>query len=295
MKSVMFCISALLFIAPSATATIVYQTGFEAPVFSAGYLVPQDGWDTDGGGANAQVQTSIFDEGQAAARIDSTGLVGSSWWFRTVSYAVPVSTAPFIRVEWDMYMETSAAMGSWGIDIYMEDQAPAYRKRASGLVVDRFNRLRLWDADENFGQGGWIDSGVDVTRDAWHHYRIDLNYQTNRVDFYVDGAPISTDLGLTVATTTTLLDADLYNISPSTGSNDRAYYDDFRIVNLASTACVPSDANCDSVVDPDDIPAFLDMLLTNAAPCEPCAGDVNADEVVDGRDIQLFIDDLLGQ
>lgn len=59
-------------------------------------------------------------------------------------------------------------------------------------------------------------------------------------------------------------------------------------------ATVKGDINCDGVVDIDDIPPLVDVMVgSNGNPCHNAAADVNIDGVADSTDIQEFLDILL--
>ena len=64
-------------------------------------------------------------------------------------------------------------------------------------------------------------------------------------------------------------------------------------VRAFRTPCNPCDANCDSNVDLNDVPAFVDALLGQGSNCSACQANTNADASVDGLDLSSFIDCLL--
>jgi|GEM_PF-1731744 len=277
----------------TSSATSIYETGFEAPIFTVGNLVAQDGWATDGGGTNGTVQSALVNSGNQAVQIDGNGLMNSTWWFRDVSYTIPVATMPIIQIDWAMNVQTGSVQSSWGIDVYVEDEFPVFLKRASAMYVDDLNNIQVWDGTENAGAGGFTDSNFDATRNAWHTYRIDLNYATETADFYYDGVLIANDLAITLSPFNVLLDADLYNFKLGGGANDSAYFDDYRIQSLSDSVCAAADADCSGNTNISDIASFVNILMGNATPCSACAGDMNNDGNVDGRDVQAFVNALL--
>lgn len=278
--------------ATSAGALAVYQTGFEAPAYSIGQLVPQQGWTADGPPAAATVQNGIVKTGAQAAKINGASItsVGSNWYFDSVNYTIPVATLPILIVEWDMYVSSSSLPASYGIDVYMEDEAPAFLRRAAAVTVDRFNTVRVWDGYQAFGAGALIATFATVTRDAWHHYRMVMDYGVGEWELYIDGGLVQSGLGISPSSTLLLLDADLWTVSPTGGANDAAYYDNFSIENLAAIpSCVAGDTNCDTVHNAADIPSFVNLLLGTGAACDACSGDLNGDMAVNGLDIPLFV------
>lgn len=60
--------------------------------------------------------------------------------------------------------------------------------------------------------------------------------------------------------------------------------------------CDPFDANCDGLVNGNDIQPFLSAVLTGgASSCSPCAGDTDGDGNVTPADIGAFVADLLAR
>lgn len=276
----------------SARGTLVYQTGFEAPAYSLGQLVPQQGWLADGPAAAVSVQSSIVKSGSQAVKMNGADVttVGSHWWFDPVNYTIPVATLPFVVVEWDMYLSSAALTASYGIDVYMEDEPPALLRRAAAVTVDRFNTVRVWDGYQAFGAGALVATFGTVTRDAWHRYRMQMDYGVGEWELYIDGALVQSGMGISPASTFLLLDADLWTVSPTGGANDAAYYDNLSIENLAAIpSCVAGDTNCDTVHNAADIPSFVNLLLGVGAACDTCSGDLNGDTAVNGIDIALFL------
>lgn len=55
------------------------------------------------------------------------------------------------------------------------------------------------------------------------------------------------------------------------------------------------DVNCDGVVNVDDVPAFVQVLMgLDMSACHVEASDLNGDSIVDGRDVQGFLASLAG-
>ncbi len=63
---------------------------------------------------------------------------------------------------------------------------------------------------------------------------------------------------------------------------------------VQAPSCVAADADCNAAVNPDDVAAFIDMLLNGTTPCSACAGDVNGDTQRDGLDIANFVQAIVG-
>ncbi|MEE8171184.1 MAG: choice-of-anchor D domain-containing protein [Phycisphaerae bacterium] len=58
-------------------------------------------------------------------------------------------------------------------------------------------------------------------------------------------------------------------------------------------SCDPFDANCDMVVDTNDVTPFANLLLGLSSPCDSCTGDGSGNAIVDADDIQSFVDRLI--
>ena len=54
---------------------------------------------------------------------------------------------------------------------------------------------------------------------------------------------------------------------------------------------VPGDFDGDGVLTPDDLPPFVDAVLSGVG-LGTCTGDLNGDLTIDGRDIQLLLNVL---
>ncbi len=70
-------------------------------------------------------------------------------------------------------------------------------------------------------------------------------------------------------------------------------------VEVFQEGCQPTfpigDVDCSGIVDIDDVPAFVNVLLeVSTTPCHVAAADVNGDGARDGLDVQSLVDALLG-
>ncbi|MFO0972097.1 MAG: choice-of-anchor D domain-containing protein [Phycisphaerae bacterium] len=63
---------------------------------------------------------------------------------------------------------------------------------------------------------------------------------------------------------------------------------------VLTPSCQPADANCDTTIDPADVPPFVGLLLGTAPPCGSCAGDMNDDGNRNGDDVQPFVAAIIG-
>lgn len=239
-----------------ASAQLVYQTGFESPTFVNGNLLGQSLWQSTDDPATPNrgvVQSSLARTGARAVRLDASVTTFSDWYWRPVNFTVMPASAPIVQIEWAMYLDGTGSPRSagWGIDIY--DSSLPIARRVSAAIVDDTGLLKVWNGST------FASTGVNVTRDVWHVFKLNLNYAVGvrKASAYLDGVRVAQGLSFSAATTNTIADVDLYNIDA--GGNDAAYFDDFRVAALA-------DADADGVPDSDD-------LCPGTAPAAPVDGD----------------------
>lgn len=285
-----------------AVAQVILQTGFESPTFSNGNLVGQDGWtstDSPPTANRAVVQSIIVRTGAKAVTIDAAVSLGNTdWWWKDLAYNVQVATAPIIQIKWEMYITDQAprSMG-WGVDVY-DNSVPTIR-RVSVMFVNEMGKVVVLDGN------ALVDTGFNVTRNAWHAFKMNLNYGAARkANFFVDNVPVTTNRGLAPGITNTVADADLYNLAGS--GIDRAHFDDFSLAALAdadgdgypdiedncdlTTFGEPVDANGCSTLDSDNDGVLNDQDLCPATPtCAPvngsgCPTDTDGDGFFNGCD-----------
>jgi hypothetical protein len=219
----------LVLLCGSAPAQVVYQTGFESPVFVDGDLVGQDAWVADDPQppGRAVVQSAFAAAGARAVLIDASMAVAADWYWKALNFPVPLATAPCIQIKWDMFIDGTEANASavWGIDIY-DDSVP-FTRRVAAVVVTDHGHLEVTDG------AGLFDSHYPVTRGAWHSFKVNMNYTpgARRMNVYVDGVLAVTNRLFGPGTTDTVADVDLYNVYGN--GSDRAYYDNLSIEALA--------------------------------------------------------------
>jgi len=293
----------LAVVTAAAQGQVVYQTGFEEPTFANGNLLSQDGWeatDDPATSGRAVVQSALAAGGLRSVRVDASVTIFTDWFWKDLGYAVPAEASPGIQVSWDMYLASGSAKSfGWGIDVY-DDSLPVQR-RVTAVIVNNQDRVLVWD-ETNF-----VDTGLVVTRDAWHNFKLNMNYApgARTVIVTVDNVLAAADLGFSADTSDTIADVDLYNIDG--GGADQAYYDNFSVAGVTdadgdglpdiddlcpSTAFgEPIDVDGCSIIDDDGDGVFNDHDLCPATPaCATtvdaggCPADLDDDLVPDGCD-----------
>ncbi len=193
---------------------------FEPTTYTLGNVVGQEGWiasNSNNGGA-ADVDNTRASSGSQSLRIDTTSLGGPSWWYQ--SFSVDAANLA-VEFEFDMYLESNPSndYSIFGVDVYGSTSS--------------FSAFRLWTEYDFFDEETYINTSegitlVPVTRDAWHNYRVLLDFEREEYDVYFDDLLIETgfvDVGLVG---TVLTDVDIWSTAPS-GFGDRAWYDNLRV------------------------------------------------------------------
>lgn len=273
----MRCLPAVLCIlalCPLASGQLVYQTGFESPAFVDGNLPGQSLWQSTNNPVTPNrgvVQSAFARTGLRAVRIDASVTTFSDSYWRPLNFSVMPGTSPIVQIEWAMNL-TSAGMpksAGWGIEVF--DNSMPLNRRVSAVTVDASGLLKVWDG------GAFFNTGMTVSRDAWHVYKLNLNYSVGvrKAALYLDGVRVANGVNFSPTTTNTIADVDLWNLDG--GGTDAAYFDDFRVTALA-------DSDVDGVPDSDDLcPATAPLASVDGDGCSTL--DDDGDGVTNDLDI----------
>lgn len=299
----------LLITASPAPAQVIYQTGFEAPPFADADLAGQEGWlstDVPTTPGLAEVQSAVAESGLRSVRLDASLTSFTDYFWRPLNFSVNPASEPIIQITWDMYLDDTASQKSagWGIEVF-DDSLPVAR-RVTAVIVNSAGSLQVWNGLQ------FISTGQTVSRNAWHAFRIDMNYAAGARDFrlFLDGALVASGIPFSAMTTETIADVDFYHIDG--GGGDLAYYDDFSVAALAdgdgdgvpnasdacpatqsgdavdAVGCSTLDSDGDGVLnDFDACPATL--ACANPIDVAGCPFDTDGDQIVDGCDNCLAV------
>ncbi|CAN5650512.1 hypothetical protein BH09PLA1_BH09PLA1_13590 [soil metagenome] len=236
----MLLASAAAFVATasvSSAATIVFQTGFEAPDYSIGNLIGQNNWsqyDADVPNANVTVQSGVvrpITGGSQAVRFQATGAGIDPYYDFTdvlsTDSAVPASliaAEPIVRIQWDMMRAPlgggESPTGSWGIDIY---DTNANNLTATISVYDDMIGPGVSGTDDSLSQ---VYLGDGSARGTWDTYMVEMNYLTRTYTVLLNGMQIGDAQAINAAADNGIGDVDFLSWTRGT---DSAYFDNFSI------------------------------------------------------------------
>ncbi len=272
-----------------ANSAVIDSEGFEN--YSLGDLVGQSevltstDWVTTGGSAgSATVQSTIVKDGSNALEVFRGGNSADYWTVRTSSFSNPNR---YMFIDWDMRVTPTGATDAvgpfFGIETY--DDTLGFNRHAS-LGVDATTGEVLYQGEN---EGDLIAAGVSATEDAWHNYRIRLDFQEETYQIFFDGTAVfapGDEQGFINPAVSGFTDADIVAFAadgegPSQGLPGTAYFDNY-VVREVSAA----DLNVDGFVEGID----LGILLGNFnSPAPPSGGELSGFDPVDGLDLGILL------
>jgi len=196
-------------------AAIVYQTSFEAPVFSLGQLAGQAGWNTNGlGPASATIIENTFanpDSGTQAVEVMPTSSYNSGGGI-AVSYNAAGQVLSFTM---NAYLSASGQHGGWTI---MDTQYNS----ATNPIID-FNITPNGNMQIVYPGGGYVSSAT-IARGAWNQYLLVVNLAKDTLSAYYNGVPVLQNQPFTPSSTT----LEYVTFGGGAGT-DVGYFDNFSI------------------------------------------------------------------
>lgn len=216
---------AVMALAGSASAAVVYSTGFEGPAFSTGGIDGQNGWFVDSPNtsfftvSNAQARSGT----QAARLVASTTGANSGWaWWDPLNVDPLGSGSPVVQISWSQLITSpqggTASSGGFGIDIFDDSVAFMGRVQTSGATGQL-----LVEA----GTLGFFNTGVVLNDNTWYDLRIVMDFTTATYDVYVGNTLAASAFPFTPGTGV-IGDVDLRK-NQQAAAFDSAYFDNLRI------------------------------------------------------------------
>ncbi|MGO9245710.1 MAG: pentapeptide repeat-containing protein [Verrucomicrobiia bacterium] len=217
----------------NAAAAVIYQTGFEPATFSPGTINGQDGWGC-AYPSQAVIETVVVESGLQAVGItpfasgSPTAVVGAS---RGASYNAANQILTFGI---DAFLSATGTPNFWtAIDTQCSGASPPYNN--VDINIEQSGQIHV------FIMGTDYFSGVYVTRGAWNHYELDLNFINNTASAFYNGAPLVQNISFSPPSTT--LELYAFYAQPFL-STDAGYFDNFSLTS-SSSSCDVSPPNTD--------------------------------------------------
>jgi len=239
--------AAVAFMAPVASAAVVYDSsGFESPKFITGALANQDvaggPWLKDGGTGTATVTTSNAFTGTQAVLVTRPAAVTGDTRWAVIKPSIPVSTGfDIFDTDVDIRVE-QANFGpdfgpAFGLEAYDAVTTPLLPKLIGSLTIDATTGdvLYLTTKQGNPNGGVLTETGVAISRGAYHHLKLRVDFPNGNYQVYVDNALLKTekfvDSGVKVFSDAPIATfaASATSIANGTGS---AYFDNYVIASI---------------------------------------------------------------
>jgi len=204
--------------------------GFEAPRFVAGSPLegqdPQGPWLKSGTGATATVQTATVFTGSQAVRVDRTS--GDTRW--SVLRAAPVANQAII--DWDMNVTQSTHAGDFGpffgVEAYDALDNPPLLAGSAG--VDAKTGDVLYQAATT---GIFTETGTKATFGQWNHFRLLLDYSTDRYSVFFNGTAVASNIGFVDPGVDDFTDAPISALAAAVEppiETGTAYFDNYTLI-----------------------------------------------------------------
>jgi hypothetical protein len=229
--------AALAFAAPMASAAVVYDSaGFEAPKFTAGAnLQGQDvaagPWLKDPGTGSATISTvNAFSGTQAVVVTRAPTATGDTRW-SVIKPLTPVAGANILDIDVDLRVQ-QATFG--GLPPNNTDFGPAFgieaydtSKLIGSVTVDATTGDVLYQETVT---GLLLETGTVVSRGAYHHLKLRLDFTSGKYQVYADNALLRTEsfvdsgiAGFTDAPIST------FAVTSTAAATSTAYFDNYTI------------------------------------------------------------------
>jgi len=237
--------AAVALAAPATSAAVIYDSGgFEAPKFTAGApLAGQDvisgPWLKDPGTSTAVVTTTNAFTGTQDVQVTRVpGPTGDTRWSVTKPQA-PATGFNVFDIDTDVRVEQSTFSGTpptntdfgpaFGLEAYDASTTPLAPKLIGSVTIDATTGDVLYQAA---GTGVLTETGTVVSRGAYHHLKLEVNFGTGKYSAYVDNALLHTesfvDSGILAFTDAPIVTFAASATSINTGAGT-AYFDNYSI------------------------------------------------------------------
>ncbi len=239
---------ATAFVSSSAPAAVLYDSeGFETPPFVNNSALegqdPVDGpWFTDNNVSSATVQSGVKASGSQAVQVTRNGSANADQRWAVSKPITP--SERYVIVEWDqLTLQTSQFGVSFG---------PVFGIEAYDAVGNSFPLIGAAGVDSTTGDllfqaentGFYTESGVVVPFNQWHHFAMQLDYNTSSYQVFFNGTQVVSEgfvdgpiLGFSDAPIATVRGSDDGNDPTATGT---AYFDNYLLYTSSSPVPEPA-------------------------------------------------------
>lgn len=209
----------------SAQTFLYNSNGFEAPGFTVGALVGQQGFVNDVPAAvtAGTIQNTLANGGTQAVRL--AGGIGTNWFYPSLNYTPAAGEIISVRVD---IARTLSATSSFGylLDIFGTNGSRVAR---AGLAANGGTIRAIVTTLNNAGTAtNFLASDTVYGQNQWVSFDVRLNFATRTFNLIVDGSTVATNLPMVNGTATGLGDADL-QVSTVAGASDFGYFDNYSV------------------------------------------------------------------
>ena len=214
---------AILFVASTASAAVIYQSGFESPGYTPGVLAGQDGWlNITAPSGNIVVQSGISRSGTQAVDFSASGAQAFTRDSRLTGYDTSVpGNDNNVSTSTDFMLGTTGTPSAWRLTgYYSSNNFIGY------LGVTASGAVTL----------GNMVLGTTLTRGVWYNLQVDYNFTTLQYTGYLNGVSVGSRAFSSAGATAQFGSVYFENAAPGT---DHAYFDNVSVSSFSSTPVVP--------------------------------------------------------
>jgi hypothetical protein len=266
-------------------AVVIDSAGFESPTFHTGNLSGQNSWvKLSSGSGSATVENTIANSGSQAVAVDRAA--GSDdFWGRHVTAVTPLR---YLSIDWDMQVAPSGGdpntqVGPFiGVLSYDDHANPQIPLSLSGLGIEATFGKVYYELP-----AGLAATGAVATFNAWHHFRMLLDYSAKTYKVFFDNSLlISTPFVDNTATAFT--DADIAAFSVGTDTLAGTGFIDNYVVR--SDTLLAGDYDQNGIVNSADYTIWKQNF--GASVTAGSGADGNGDGKIDAADYTVWRDHL---
>ncbi len=177
-----------VFLASVAFINAQVSYGFEAPTYTTTNIAGQNGWGGTSGTYIAQVSNAMANPGTQSLKLTgNNGTVHTAAGAISPTSEVLPDASGKVTVVFNAYFVTATTAGNES-DFFFSAQSPAESTINARMHFTWDGNIRVIDG----ATPAYVDTTVDFTKDAWHSYRIELDFTADVAKYYQDNVLIYT-------------------------------------------------------------------------------------------------------